>query len=145
MSDDIIIIEGASLTLTLESVPVSMAGVAGGALQTAQRIGAAIGTAVLATIYYHVLTDTGHDYPVAASDTPVCHRAHAAGAADGRRRVGTAPVARTDFADVATGARRPAVHCGHHRPGCVGGQDRRPVDHCVEDRSLGLGQEIAAR
>jgi drug/metabolite transporter (DMT)-like permease len=72
MSDDIIIIEGASLTLTLESAPVSMAGAAGGALQTAQRIGAAIGTAVLATIYYQVLTDTGHDYPVAASDTLLC-------------------------------------------------------------------------
>jgi MFS family permease len=36
-----------NLTLTLESVPVSMAGAAGGALQTAQRSGAAIGTAVL--------------------------------------------------------------------------------------------------
>jgi EmrB/QacA subfamily drug resistance transporter len=61
-----------NLTLSLESVPVSMAGAAGGALQTAQRIGAAIGTAVLATIYYHVLTDTGRDYPVAASDTLLC-------------------------------------------------------------------------
>jgi hypothetical protein len=49
-----------------------MAGAAGGALQTAQRIGAAIGTAVLATIYYHVLADTGRDYPVAASDTLLC-------------------------------------------------------------------------
>ena len=48
MSDDIIIIEGASITLTLQSVPVSMAGAADGALQTAQRIGPAIGTAVLA-------------------------------------------------------------------------------------------------
>jgi EmrB/QacA subfamily drug resistance transporter len=61
-----------NLTLTLESVPVSMAGAAGGALQTAQRIGAAIGTAVLATVYYHVLTHTGRDYRVAASDTLLC-------------------------------------------------------------------------
>jgi lipopolysaccharide export LptBFGC system permease protein LptF len=45
-----------------------MAGAAGGALQTAQRIGAAIGTAVLATIFYRVLTGTGRDYAVAVSD-----------------------------------------------------------------------------
>jgi len=57
-----------NITLTLESVPVRMAGAAGGALQTAQRIGAAIGTAVLATIFYRVLTRTGHDYPAAVSD-----------------------------------------------------------------------------
>jgi hypothetical protein len=39
-------------TLTLESVPVRMAGTAAGALQTGQRIGAAVGTAVLATVFY---------------------------------------------------------------------------------------------
>ena len=61
-----------NLTLTLESVPVQMAGAAGGALQTAQRIGAAVGTAVLATIYYHVLVSTGRDYAEAASDTLLC-------------------------------------------------------------------------
>ncbi len=38
-------------TLTLECVPTRMAGVAGGALQTGQRIGTAIGTAVLASIF----------------------------------------------------------------------------------------------
>jgi hypothetical protein len=32
--------------------PVAMAGAAGGALQTAQRVGSAIGTGVLATVYY---------------------------------------------------------------------------------------------
>jgi EmrB/QacA subfamily drug resistance transporter len=57
-----------NMTLSLESVPVKMAGAAGGALQTAQRIGAAIGTAVLATIFYRVLTGTGRDYAVAVSD-----------------------------------------------------------------------------
>jgi MFS family permease len=57
-----------NITLSLESVPVQMAGAAGGALQTAQRIGAAIGTAVLATIFYRVLTGTGRDYSVAVSD-----------------------------------------------------------------------------
>ena len=60
-----------NITLTLQHVPVSMAGAAGGALQTAQRIGAAIGAAVLATIYYHLLTST-HDYATAVSDTLLC-------------------------------------------------------------------------
>jgi EmrB/QacA subfamily drug resistance transporter len=56
-----------NITLSLASVPVQMAGAAGGALQTAQRVGAAIGTAVLATIYYRVLTGSG-DYSTAVSD-----------------------------------------------------------------------------
>jgi EmrB/QacA subfamily drug resistance transporter len=60
-----------SVTLTLENVPVRMAGAAGGALQTMQRIGAAIGTATLATIFYHVLNQTGHDYQAAVSDALV--------------------------------------------------------------------------
>ncbi|WP_086851800.1 MFS transporter [Amycolatopsis kentuckyensis] len=49
-------------TLTLECVPVRMAGVAGGALQTGQRIGTAIGTAVLASAFGMVL---GRGYSVA--------------------------------------------------------------------------------
>jgi hypothetical protein len=49
-----------------------MAGAAGGALQTAQRIGAAIGTALLATVYYHVLTDGGHDFAAAVSAALLC-------------------------------------------------------------------------
>ncbi|OXM61816.1 MFS transporter [Amycolatopsis vastitatis] len=49
-------------TLTLECVPVRMAGVAGGALQTGQRIGTAIGTAVLASVFGMVL---GRGYPLA--------------------------------------------------------------------------------
>lgn len=40
-----------NITLTLDSVPVSMAGAAGGALQTGQRIGASIGAALLMTAY----------------------------------------------------------------------------------------------
>ena len=43
-----------NFTLTLESVPVRMAGAAGGALQTGQRIGSAVGTAVLAAVFYGV-------------------------------------------------------------------------------------------
>jgi EmrB/QacA subfamily drug resistance transporter len=58
-----------NLTLTLEHVPVRMGGAAGGAVQTAQRVGAAIGTATLSTIFYHVLTHSGHDFSTAVSDT----------------------------------------------------------------------------
>jgi EmrB/QacA subfamily drug resistance transporter len=54
-------------SLTLESVPTRMAGAAGGALQTAQRIGSAIGTALLATVYYHVLTGGARDFAAAVS------------------------------------------------------------------------------
>ncbi|WP_103382625.1 MFS transporter [Pseudonocardia dioxanivorans] len=44
-----------NVTMTLRCVPVRMAGSAGGALQTGQRIGAAIGTAALTGIFYAVL------------------------------------------------------------------------------------------
>ncbi|MGD9988060.1 MFS transporter [Pseudonocardia sp.] len=44
-----------NVTMTLRCVPVRMAGSAGGALQTGQRIGAAVGTAALTGIYYSVL------------------------------------------------------------------------------------------
>jgi hypothetical protein len=58
-----------NLTLTLEHVPVAMAGAAGGALQTAQRIGAAVGSAVLVTIFYHQLSEVGDAYSAAISHT----------------------------------------------------------------------------
>jgi EmrB/QacA subfamily drug resistance transporter len=61
-----------NVTLTLQSVPVRMAGAAGGALQTAQRIGAAIGTALLVSVFYRVLTAGGHAYPRAVSDALLC-------------------------------------------------------------------------
>jgi EmrB/QacA subfamily drug resistance transporter len=61
-----------NITLTLEDVPVQMAGVAGGALQTAQRIGGAIGTAVLVGVFSVVLDDSGGDYPAAVSATLLC-------------------------------------------------------------------------
>jgi len=54
-----------NITMTLRCVPVNMAGSAGGALQTAQRIGAAVGTAALAGLYYAMLAATGGDQPVA--------------------------------------------------------------------------------
>jgi EmrB/QacA subfamily drug resistance transporter len=59
-------------TLTLESVPAPMAGAAGGALQTAQRIGGALGTALLATVYYHALTGSGRHFPAAVSAALLC-------------------------------------------------------------------------
>jgi hypothetical protein len=49
-----------------------MAGAAGGALQTAQRIGAAIGTALLVSVFYRVLAANGHSYPTAVSDALLC-------------------------------------------------------------------------
>ena len=61
-----------NLTLTLENVPVRMAGAAGGALQTAQRIGGAIGSAVLATIFYNLLMRSGGNYQTSVSDTLLC-------------------------------------------------------------------------
>lgn len=53
-------------TLTLECVPTRMAGVAGGALQTGQRVGTAIGTAVLAAVYRAGVGE-GHAYERGAS------------------------------------------------------------------------------
>ncbi len=44
-----------NITLTLRDVPVRMAGAAGGALQTGQRLGAAVGTAALPGLFYLVL------------------------------------------------------------------------------------------
>ncbi|WP_250550387.1 MFS transporter [Pseudonocardia sp. H11422] len=61
-----------NITLALEAVPVEMAGAAGGALQTGQRIGAAMGTALLAGVYYSTLSRTGGDYSRAVSDALFC-------------------------------------------------------------------------
>jgi EmrB/QacA subfamily drug resistance transporter len=59
-------------TMTLESVPAQAAGAAGGALQTAQRIGAALGTALLATVYYHALNGSAGGFHAAVSDALLC-------------------------------------------------------------------------
>ncbi|MFE1248615.1 MFS transporter [Streptomyces sp. NPDC058766] len=50
-----------NITMTLRDVPVHMAGAAGGALQTGQRLGAAVGTAALPGLFYLVLS-RGDDY-----------------------------------------------------------------------------------
>ncbi len=44
-----------NVTLTLSEVPVAQAGVAGGVLQTAQRIGSAAGIAITGSVFYGVL------------------------------------------------------------------------------------------
>jgi EmrB/QacA subfamily drug resistance transporter len=54
-------------TMTLRCVPVRMAGSAGGALQTGQRIGSAIGTAALTGVFYAVLAGSGKDYALAGA------------------------------------------------------------------------------
>jgi EmrB/QacA subfamily drug resistance transporter len=56
-----------NVTMTLRDVPVRMAGSAGGALQTGQRFGAAIGTATLPALFYLVLSSTGNDYRAAVA------------------------------------------------------------------------------
>ena len=56
-----------NITMTLRQVPVEMAGSAGGALQTGQRFGAAIGTATLPGLLYLVLGLTGQDFRVAVA------------------------------------------------------------------------------
>ena len=48
-----------NVTLTLDRVPTRMAGAAGGALQTGQRIGSALGAALLAAAYRVVLDRAG--------------------------------------------------------------------------------------
>ncbi|POX63185.1 MFS transporter [Streptomyces sp. Ru62] len=50
-----------NITMTLRDVPVRMAGAAGGALQTGQRLGATLGTAALPGLFYLVL-GRSHDY-----------------------------------------------------------------------------------
>jgi hypothetical protein len=87
-----------NMTLTLANVPVRMGGAAGGAVQTAQRIGAAIGTATLATIYYHVLTHSDDDFSTAVSDSLLSATAFMLLAllmalADATRRDGGFPIA----------------------------------------------------
>lgn len=56
-----------NVTLALRDVPVEMAGSAGGAMQTFQRFGGAIGTAALPGLFCLVLGATNGRYPLAAA------------------------------------------------------------------------------
>ncbi|MFV0132179.1 MFS transporter [Streptomyces sp. HMX87] len=51
-----------NITMTLREVPVRMAGAAGGALQTGQRLGGAVGTAALPGLFYLTLNATHDNY-----------------------------------------------------------------------------------
>ncbi|HEY0638921.1 MAG TPA: MFS transporter, partial [Pseudonocardiaceae bacterium] len=62
-----------NINLSLEAVPVRMAGAAAGALQTGQRIGSAVGTAVLAAVFYGVLgSGGGHRHAIAVALGTAC-------------------------------------------------------------------------
>ncbi|MFF4014765.1 MFS transporter [Streptomyces sp. NPDC001843] len=56
-----------NVTMTLRDVPVRMAGAAGGALQTGQRLGGAVGTAALPGLFYVALGAHPHDYRTAVA------------------------------------------------------------------------------
>lgn len=56
-----------NFTLTLADVPPRMGGAAGGALQTGQRIGSALGAAVMMTAYQVTLARTGDTGPALAA------------------------------------------------------------------------------
>ena len=56
-------------TITLSCVPNRMAGVASGVLQTGQRLGTAIGIAVLAAIFHAVVGGSGDHYPAGLAVT----------------------------------------------------------------------------
>jgi hypothetical protein len=55
-------------TLTLAEVPVAEAGSAGGVLQTGQRIGAAVGIAVVGTIFFGSVASSHGDFAAAFRD-----------------------------------------------------------------------------
>lgn len=54
-----------NITLTLSEVPVERAGIAGGVLQTAQRVGAAAGIALTGSVFYGALTGPRPDWALA--------------------------------------------------------------------------------
>ncbi|WP_369812766.1 MFS transporter [Kineosporia sp. R_H_3] len=54
-----------NITLTLSEVPVREAGSAGGVLQTGQRIGAAVGIAVVGAVFFSALARSGGDWDAA--------------------------------------------------------------------------------
>ncbi len=61
-----------NITMTLRDVPVRMAGAAGGALQTGQRLGGAVGTAALPGLFYLSLNATQKDYQEAVALSVGC-------------------------------------------------------------------------
>jgi hypothetical protein len=93
-------------TLTVECVPTRIAGVAGGVLQTGQRIGTAIGTAVLASVFHAVVTSSGGRYPGSRSSRWEWRSPSSAGGngAPRSRRPNARPVRRTSLRPTSSGA-----------------------------------------
>jgi hypothetical protein len=54
-----------NVTLTLTEVPVAQAGAAGGVLQTGQRIGAALGIAMVGSVFFAEVASSHGDYSLA--------------------------------------------------------------------------------
>ncbi|MFD0318929.1 MFS transporter [Streptomyces flavalbus] len=61
-----------NVTMSLREVPVRMAGAAGGALQTGQRLGGAVGTAALPGLFYLVLAQDDDQYRTAVAVAVLC-------------------------------------------------------------------------
>jgi len=57
-------------TLTLAEVPTEVAGVAGGVLQTGQRVGSAMGVALVSAIFFSGIASAGGGRPGGAGGTP---------------------------------------------------------------------------
>lgn len=58
---------GPNQTLALEYVAPAVSGTAAAMVQTGQRVGMSLGTAIAATLFFSRVTATHHDYPSAAS------------------------------------------------------------------------------
>jgi len=61
------LIIGPNQTLALQYVTPAISGTAAAMVQTGQRVGMSLGTAIAATMFFGRLTATGQDYPDAAS------------------------------------------------------------------------------
>ena len=118
-------------TMTLRCVPVDMAGSAGGALQTGQRIGGAIGTAALPGVYYALLAMNGRDFATAAAISlaaAVVSVVVALGVAIGEWRSGKRRSETASGAHRARSRRRVSQASASLRnaPGAAAGSPRRP-------------------
>ncbi len=60
-----------NITLSLSEVPVARAGSAGGALQTGQRIGGAVGIAAVGSLFFSRLSTTHGDWTAAIRAAPL--------------------------------------------------------------------------
>ena len=113
--------------MTLSRVPVEDGGVAGGTLQTGQRVGGAIGTALLPGLFYLVLAEDNATHAVAVAlggATAVVVLALVVAVLD--RRAGL----RRDREEQAARAVGPRRRAGRGAAGAAGRADAGP-DACV--------------